>query len=61
MAVKKGFSLFLAVAKWKGKLLLDCAEHKASKVLKSGKKRKEVKNDLLSNMAPPLGLEPRTL
>ena len=33
----------------------------ASKVLKSGKKRQEVKNDLLSNMAPPLGLEPRTL
>jgi hypothetical protein len=32
-----------------------------SKVLKSGKKRQEVKNDLLSNMAPPLGLEPRTL
>jgi hypothetical protein len=27
----------------------------ASKVLKSGKKRQEVKNDLLSNMAPPLG------
>ena len=33
----------------------------ASKVLKSGKNKKEVKNDLLSNMAPPLGLEPRTL
>ena len=28
----------------------------ASKVLKSGKKRQEVKNDLLSNMAPPLRL-----
>jgi hypothetical protein len=26
----------------------------ASKVLKSGKKRQEVKNDLLSNMAPPI-------
>ena len=26
----------------------------ASKVLKSGKKRKEVKNDLLSNIAPPI-------
>ena len=33
----------------------------ASKVLKSGKNKKEVKNDLLSMMAPPLGLEPRTL
>ena len=33
----------------------------ASKVLKSNKNKKEVKNDLLSNMAPPLGLEPRTL
>ena len=30
-------------------------------VLKSGKNKKEVKNDLLSIMAPPLGLEPRTL
>ena len=30
-------------------------------VLKSGKNKKEVKNDLLSKMAPPLGLEPRTL
>jgi hypothetical protein len=32
----------------------------ASKVLKSDKNKKEVKNDLLSNMAPLLGLEPRT-
>tara|TARA_B110000046_G_scaffold104900_1_gene112253 strand:- start:10 stop:261 length:252 start_codon:yes stop_codon:yes gene_type:complete len=32
-----------------------------SEVLKSGKKRQEIKNDLLSNTAPPLGLEPRTL
>ena len=32
----------------------------ASKVLKGIKKKKEVKNDLLSNMAPLLGLEPRT-
>ena len=33
----------------------------ASKVLRKNKNKKEVKNDLLSNMAPPLGLEPRTL
>ena len=33
----------------------------ASKVLRRNKNKKEVKNDLLSNMAPPLGLEPRTL
>ena len=33
----------------------------ASKVLKGIKKKKEVKNDLLSNMAPPQGLEPWTL
>ena len=33
----------------------------ASKVLGNNKNKKEVKNDLLSNMAPPLGLEPRTL
>ena len=33
----------------------------ASKVLKGIKKKKEVKNDLLSNMAPPLRLELRTL
>ena len=33
----------------------------ASKVLQKSKNKKEVKNDLLSNMAPPLGLEPRTL
>jgi hypothetical protein len=33
----------------------------ASKVLKINKNKKEVKNDLLFNMAPPLGLEPRTL
>lgn len=33
----------------------------ASKGVKSRKNKKEVKNDLLSNMAPPLGLEPRTL
>jgi hypothetical protein len=33
----------------------------ASKVLEKSKNNKEVKNDLLSNMAPPLGLEPRTL
>jgi hypothetical protein len=32
-----------------------------SRVLKSNKNKKEVNNDLLSNMAPPLGLEPRTL
>jgi hypothetical protein len=30
----------------------------ASKVLKSGKNKKEVKNDLLSMMARPDGLEP---
>jgi hypothetical protein len=30
----------------------------ASKVLKSNKNKKEVKNDLLSNMAPPDGIEP---
>ena len=30
----------------------------ASKVLKGIKKKKEVKNDLLSNMAPPIRLEP---
>jgi hypothetical protein len=33
----------------------------ASKVLQKNKNKKEVKNDLLSKMAPPLGLEPRTL
>ena len=33
----------------------------ASKVLEKSKNKKEVKNDLLSIMAPPLGLEPRTL
>ena len=33
----------------------------ASKVLGGLKKEKEVKNDLLSTLAPPLGLEPRTL
>ena len=33
----------------------------ASKVLRKNKDKKEVKNDLLSKMAPPLGLEPRTL
>jgi len=33
----------------------------ASKVLRKNKNKKEVKNDLLSKMAPPLGLEPRTL
>jgi hypothetical protein len=33
----------------------------ATNVLKSGKNKKEVKNDLLSMMALPLGLEPRTL
>ena len=32
----------------------------ASKVLKSSKKRQEVKNDILSNIAPPPGLEPGT-
>jgi hypothetical protein len=29
--------------------------------LKKVKKKQEIKNDLLSNMAPLLGLEPRTL
>ncbi len=33
----------------------------ASMVLKSSRNKKEVKNDLLSSIAPPLGLEPRTL
>ena len=33
----------------------------ASKVLKGGEKKKEVKNDLLSNMAPPQRLELWTL
>lgn len=33
----------------------------ASKGLKKGRKEKEVKNDLLSYMAPPVGLEPTTL
>lgn len=33
----------------------------ASKVLKRGKKEKEVRNDLLSSFAPPSGLEPETL
>jgi hypothetical protein len=33
----------------------------ASKGLKRGKKEKEIKNDLLSYMAPPSGLEPETL
>ena len=33
----------------------------ASKVLRRNKNKKEVKNDLLSNMAPPAGLEPATL
>ena len=33
----------------------------ASKVLGGLKKEKEVKNDLLSTLAPPSGLEPETL
>ena len=33
----------------------------ASKVLRKNKNKKEVKNDLLSKMAPPAGLEPATL
>lgn len=33
----------------------------ASKSLKRGKKEKEIKNDLLSYLAPPVGLEPTTL
>jgi len=33
----------------------------ASKVLRSGKKEKEVKLDLLPTLAPPSGLEPETL
>ena len=33
----------------------------ASKTLVKGKKEKEVKNDLLSCVAPPSGLEPETL
>ncbi|GGC82939.1 hypothetical protein GCM10011508_07870 [Flavobacterium lutivivi] len=33
----------------------------ASKVLQNCKNKKEVKNDLFSQFAPPLGLEPRTL
>jgi len=33
----------------------------ATKVLRKNRNKKEVKNDLLSKMAPPLGLEPRTL
>ncbi len=33
----------------------------ASKVLQNGKNKKEVKNDLFLQLAPPLGLEPRTL
>jgi hypothetical protein len=33
----------------------------ATNILKRNKNKKEVKNDLLYMMAPPLGLEPRTL
>ena len=33
----------------------------ASKVLQNGKNKKEVNNDLFLQLAPPLGLEPRTL
>lgn len=33
----------------------------ASKVLQNGKNKKEVKNDLFLQLAPSLGLEPRTL
>ncbi|MEN9336944.1 MAG: site-specific recombinase [Bacteroidota bacterium] len=33
----------------------------ASKVLQNGRNKKEVKNDLFLQFAPPLGLEPRTL
>ena len=33
----------------------------ASKVLQKNKNKKEVKNDLLSKLAPPAGLEPATL